>query len=672
MTRNIQKILIANRGEIACRIIRTAHKLGFFTVAIYSEADRNALHVQQADEAVFVGPADPTSSYLHSEKVINAAIQTQADAIHPGYGFLSENADFTRACEKAGLTFIGPNADAIALMGSKRLSKIAMLQANVPCIPGYEGSDQSDEALIENAQNIGFPLMVKASAGGGGKGMRLVHEASDLAAHISTARSEALNAFGNDELILERALISPRHIEIQIFADDCGNTLYLGERDCSIQRRHQKVIEEAPSPFVDEQLRKRMGEAAVAAAKACNYCGAGTVEFLVDSDKQFYFLEMNTRLQVEHPVTELVTGLDLVEWQLRVACEESLPFTQQDIQISGHAIEVRLYAEEPRQNFMPQTGKVKVWKPATNARTDHCVYQNMEVSSHYDPMLAKIIVKAESRESAVRKMARALRETQIIGINTNKHFLQNLVQSPAFLGSDVTTAFIEQHAQNDNMKGSLSPSFSLLAKAALLFALTQNKHASTLVYGNALNKLTPTWQHSMGFAYPIIITCNDVTASMTVTPFTNHYRICDTSTKTEVTLTLLDLTPQSLVVEADKLRSTVSYAGNGNTLFIDDGTGHFTFSCVTHSKVDSQKTQGTAQVNAVMDGVIVALLVKQGDTVNAGDTVAIMEAMKMEHPLKAGIKGTVHLSSITAGDQVKSKQTIATILQADEVIHEQK
>ncbi|CAI4155276.1 Biotin carboxylase / Biotin carboxyl carrier protein [Alteromonas macleodii] len=672
MTRNIQKILIANRGEIACRIIRTAHKLGFFTVAIYSEADRNALHVLQADEAVFVGPADPTSSYLHSEKVINAAIETQADAIHPGYGFLSENTDFARACEDAGLTFIGPNADAIALMGSKRLSKIAMLQANVPCIPGYEGGDQSEAALIENAKNIGFPLMVKASAGGGGKGMRLVHEASDLAAHISTARSEALNAFGNDELILERALIAPRHIEIQIFADGCGNTLYLGERDCSIQRRHQKVIEEAPSPFVDEQLRKRMGEAAVAAAKACNYCGAGTVEFLVDSDKQFYFLEMNTRLQVEHPVTELVTGLDLVEWQLRVACKESLPFTQEDIQISGHAIEVRLYAEEPRQNFMPQTGKVKVWKPATNARTDHGVYQNMEVSSHYDPMLAKIIVKAESRASAVRKMARALRETQIIGINTNKHFLQNLVQSSAFLGSDVTTAFIEQHAQHDDMKGSLSPSFSILAKAALLFALTQNKHASALVHDNALNKVTPTWQHTMGFAYPIIITCNDVTASMTVTPFTNHYRICDTGTKTEVTLTLLDLTPQSLVVEADKLRSTASYAANGNTLFIDDGTGHFMFSCVTHSKVDSQKTQSTAQVNAVMDGVIVALLVEQGGTVNAGDTVAIMEAMKMEHPLKAAIKGTVHLSPITAGDQVKSKQTIATILQADEVIHEQK
>ena len=269
-------------------------------------------------------------------------------------------------------------------------------------------------------------------------------------------------------------------------------------------------------------------------------------------------------------------------------------------------------------------------------------------------------------------MARALRETQIIGINTNKHFLQNLVQSPAFLESDVTTAFIEQHAQHDDMKGSLSPSFSILAKAALLFALTQNKHSSKLVHNNALNKLTPTWQDTMGFAYPIIITCNDVTASMTVTPFTNHYRICDTGTKTEVTLTILDFTPQSLVVEADKLRSTVSYAANGNTLFIDDGTGHFTFSCVTHSKVDSQKTQGTAQVNAVMDGVIVALLVEQGDTVNAGDTVAIMEAMKMEHPLKAAIKGTVHLSSIAAGDQVKSKQTIATILQADEVTHEQK
>ncbi|WP_334020863.1 acetyl/propionyl/methylcrotonyl-CoA carboxylase subunit alpha [Alteromonas sp. S015] len=666
MTQIIQKILVANRGEIACRIMKTAHKLGFFTVAVYSDADRNALHVQQADEAIYIGAADPTSSYLNSEKIINAALTTQADAIHPGYGFLSENADFADKCARAGLVFIGPSPDAIALMGSKRLSKIAMLNADVPCIPGYEGSDQTNATLIEQANIIGFPLMVKASAGGGGKGMRLVHKAEELVAQISTARSEALNAFGCDELILERALIAPRHIEIQIFADHHGNTVYLGERDCSVQRRHQKVIEEAPSPFVDVALRKRMGEAAVAAAKACQYCGAGTVEFLVDSDKQFYFLEMNTRLQVEHPVTELVTGLDLVEWQLRVACKEPLPLAQQDIHITGHAIEVRLYAEEPRQNFMPQTGKVKIWQPASNARTDHSVYTNMEVSSHYDPMLAKIIVNADNRNGAIRKMARALSETQILGINTNKHFLQNIVQSPAFSGSEVTTAFIEQHAQGEAMQGSLTPSFSLLAKAALLFTLarTSNKDEPS--------PFIPTWQHSMGIPYPVKLCCNDMTTPLTVTPEGERYRVRHSDTGEAITLTPLACSTTSLEVEVKQQRHRVRFSKPDNTLFIDDGTGHFVFTCVTHSKAVNQAKQGTAQVSAVMDGVIVALLVEQDSAVNAGDTVAIMEAMKMEHPLKATIDGVVQLNAIETGDQVKSKQVIATILQAEEVTHEQK
>ncbi|MDY6884277.1 MAG: acetyl-CoA carboxylase biotin carboxylase subunit [Pseudomonadota bacterium] len=666
MTQIIQKILIANRGEIACRIMKTAHNLGFFTVAVFSDADRDALHVQQADEAIYIGAADPASSYLDSERIIKAALLTKADAIHPGYGFLSENADFADKCVQAGLVFIGPSADAITLMGSKRLSKIAMLNANVPCIPGYEGSDQTDITLIEKAKTIGFPLMVKASAGGGGKGMRLVHEADELAAQISTARSEALNAFGSDELILERALIAPRHIEIQIFADHHGNTIYLGERDCSVQRRHQKVIEEAPSPFVTDALRKRMGEAAVAAAKACQYCGAGTVEFLVDGDRQFYFLEMNTRLQVEHPVTELVTGLDLVEWQLRVACKEPLPLTQQDVQISGHAIEVRIYAEEPRQRFMPQTGKIKVWQPASNSRTDHCLYKDMEVSSHYDPMLAKIIVHADERISAIRKIARALTETQIVGINTNKHFLQNIVQSVAFAGTDVTTAFIEQYAQDETVQGSLTPSLSLLAKAALLFTLSQSSNQDVLFTH------IPTWHRNTGVSYPIDLYYNDETTSLTVTAEGNYFRVCHTKTEAEVTLTPVSLSATSFEVEIDHQRSRVSFAKTDDILFIDDGLGHFAFTCVTHSKAVHQARQGKAQINAVMDGVIVALLVEQGDAVNAGDTVAIMEAMKMEHPLKATMDGIVQLNAVETGDQVKSKQVIATILQADEVTHEQK
>ena len=399
------KILIANRGEIAVRVMRTAKALGYQTVAVYSVADAQALHVQTADEAVCIGESKVSESYLNVAKILQAALLTGADAIHPGYGFLSENAEFARACQQAGITFIGPTPDAIELMGSKRLSKIAMLDAGVPCIPGYEGAEQSLEFLAQQGQVIGFPLMVKASAGGGGRGMRLVESAADLPAALATARSEAENAFGSGELILERAVIAPRHVEVQVFGDTHGNVVYLFERDCSIQRRHQKVVEEAPCPVMTEPLRQRMGEAAVAAAQSCQYVGAGTVEFLLDADHHFYFLEMNTRLQVEHPVTELITGLDLVEWQLRVANGEPLPLQQDQLKLKGHAVEVRLYAEDPSQQFLPQTGSVLLWQPAgaegsatkcsdshlPNVRIDHGMTTQGEVSPYYDPMIAKII-----------------------------------------------------------------------------------------------------------------------------------------------------------------------------------------------------------------------------------------------------------------------------------------
>ncbi|MGY0623470.1 MAG: acetyl-CoA carboxylase biotin carboxylase subunit, partial [Paraglaciecola chathamensis] len=435
------KILIANRGEIAVRVICTARKMGYRTVAVYSEADKNAAHVLAADQAVCVGPASVSESYLMIDNIIAAAHKTQADAIHPGYGFLSENPAFARACAAAGIQFIGPDASAIELMGSKRLSKVAMLDAGVPCIPGYQGAEQSDQVLIEKAADVGFPIMVKASAGGGGRGMRLVTEQGELAAQIKTARSEALSAFGSGELILERAVLAPRHIEIQIFADSQGNTVYLGERDCSIQRRHQKVVEEAPSPFVDEGLRERMGQAAVSAAKACGYRGAGTVEFLVDSDKNFYFLEMNTRLQVEHPVTELITGLDLVEWQLRVAAGEMLPLTQEDVSLNGHAIEVRLYAEDPRQNFMPQTGNILVWQypEREGIRVDHGIHCGDTVSAHYDPMLAKVIAFGPDRATAARRLASAIEDIQLVGVNTNRRFLLNVLRHPAFINAEATT-----------------------------------------------------------------------------------------------------------------------------------------------------------------------------------------------------------------------------------------
>ncbi|MFP6801287.1 MAG: biotin carboxylase N-terminal domain-containing protein, partial [Pseudomonas sp.] len=393
------KILIANRGEIACRVMRTAQDLGYRTVAVYSEADADARHVQQADEAVCIGPAQVNQSYLVIDNIIKAAQQTGADAIHPGYGFLSENADFARACEAAGIVFIGPTVEAIHLMGSKRLSKIAMLEAGVPCIPGYEGAAQDEETLIREAGRIGYPLMIKASAGGGGRGMRLVHQASELAEQIRTARSEAQNAFGSGELILERAVIQPRHVEIQVFGDSQGSIVYLGERDCSVQRRHQKVVEEAPCPVMTPELRQAMGEAAVKAAASVNYVGAGTVEFLLDQSGEFFFLEMNTRLQVEHPVTELITGQDLVAWQIRVAEGQPLPLQQDEIRLSGHAMEVRLYAEDATQNFLPQTGTALRWEPALRdgIRIDHGLLEGQTISPFYDPMLAKVIAYGATR-----------------------------------------------------------------------------------------------------------------------------------------------------------------------------------------------------------------------------------------------------------------------------------
>jgi len=399
---NINKVLVANRGEIAVRIIRTARAMGYRTVSVYSEADANAVHVDCADQAVCIGAAAADESYLAIDKLIRAAERSGADAVHPGYGFLAENADFALACQDAGLIFIG-----------------------VPCIPGYQGDVQSDSRLVSEAGKIGFPLMVKASAGGGGKGMRLVKSASELEAAIGLARSESQKAFGNGELILEKALIEPRHIEIQVFADTHGNVVHLGERDCSIQRRHQKVVEESPSPFVDEDLRERMGQAATDAARACNYRGAGTVEFLVDQDKNYFFLEMNTRLQVEHPVTELVTGQDLVAWQLLVASGERLPLLQDDIVLTGHAMEVRLYAEDPRKQFMPQTGTIFRWDTpeSDSVRIDHGIKVGQHVSPHYDPMLAKIIAFGDNRDEARRRLACAVEDTVLLGVNSNKRFL---------------------------------------------------------------------------------------------------------------------------------------------------------------------------------------------------------------------------------------------------------
>ncbi|MBT4211592.1 MAG: ATP-grasp domain-containing protein, partial [Porticoccaceae bacterium] len=443
---NFNSILIANRGEIACRVIRTAKKLGYRTVAVYSDADAGAPHVHLADDAVRIGPGPVGESYLVPELILQAAASSGAESIHPGYGFLSENAAFAEAVESAGLVFIGPTREAIDVMGNKAESKRRMIEAGVPCVPGYEGHDQSDDVLLAEGLKIDLPLMVKAAAGGGGRGMRLVHEQADLANAIKLARAEAEGAFGSGELILEKAIIKPRHVEIQVFADTMGNTVHLGERDCSVQRRHQKVVEEAPCPVMTPELREKMGQSAIDAAKSVNYRGAGTVEFLLDDSGFFYFLEMNTRLQVEHPVTELITGLDLVALQIKVAQGEPLGLSQDDINLEGHAIEVRLYTEDPSQDFLPASGPVDLWAPASGVgvRVDGGISTGQAISPFYDPMVAKVIGYGPTREAARLRLIGALKETVLFGTPNNKDFLIQCLEKQPFIDGAATTAFIAE------------------------------------------------------------------------------------------------------------------------------------------------------------------------------------------------------------------------------------
>ncbi|WP_288362255.1 acetyl-CoA carboxylase biotin carboxylase subunit [uncultured Spongiibacter sp.] len=652
----INKILVANRGEIAVRVMTTARQLGYRTVAVYSEADANALHVDVADQAVCIGPAAVGDSYLHIEKILNAARLTGADAIHPGYGFLSENAAFARACEAEGLTFIGPGAEAIELMGSKRLSKIAMLEAGVPCIPGYQGEDQSEEALTARAIEIGFPLMVKASAGGGGRGMRLVFGEAELSEKIRRARSESESAFGSGELILEKAVLEPRHIEIQVFADQYGNVVYLGERDCSVQRRHQKVVEEAPSPFVNEVLRQRMGEAAVNAARACNYYGAGTVEFLVDTEGNFYFIEMNTRLQVEHPVTELITGQDLVAWQLRVASGETLPLKQEEITLKGHAVEVRLYAEDPRNAFTPQTGEILLWEPPHRAglRIDHGVRCGQLVSSHYDPMIAKVIAYGDDRTDAIRRLGPGIQDLGLLGVNSNKHFLQNLLRHPVFAEGGATTAFIEQHFNQDPSLDDSGPGAGSLARAAVLFFSTDQASRGEQNQWPRPSRQSYVYSLSLGEEVHI------------VRLFRNGKSFKCSVGENSVELELLKFEENRCFFSENGVRESLRYTRRGETLALDDGNGHFLLRDVSHAPAAARGRRG-GDIKASMDGAIVAVLIAEGDLVESGQTLILLEAMKMEHTLKAGAAGRVAAVSCSVGQQVKTNQLLVSISEVEEV-----
>ena len=652
------KILIANRGEIACRVMRTAKELGYRTVAVYSVADAGARHVQVADEAVCIGPAQVNQSYLLIDAIIAAAKKTGADAIHPGYGFLSENADFARACEAAGIVFIGPTVEAIHLMGSKRLSKIAMLEAGVPCIPGYEGAAQDEDTLIREAGRIGYPLMIKASAGGGGRGMRLVHEASELAEQIRTARSEAQNAFGSGELILERAVIKPRHVEIQVFGDQLGNIVYLGERDCSVQRRHQKVVEEAPCPVMTPTLRQAMGEAAVKAAASVNYVGAGTVEFLLDQSGEFFFLEMNTRLQVEHPVTELITGQDLVAWQIRAAAGQPLPLKQDEIRLTGHAMEVRLYAEDAAHNFLPQTGQVLRWEPELldGVRIDHGLVEGQEISPFYDPMLAKIIAYGATRDDARRKLVRAVEECVLLGVNGNQRFLANLLANPEFASGNATTAFIAEHFNADPSLTAQAPAASELAiAAALLYQQSANARAHQRELAGWRSAGSAPWQFTLKHGE------QKHRVNLEVQVAGSQPSLLATVGDTQVSLTLLASDGRWLTLELDGIRRRIAYQQQGEQLWLYGHYGNLELLDVTHEPAGGQNAASSGAVKAPMDGAIVDVLVSEGERVSKGQLLVVLEAMKMEHPMKAGVDGTVRRIGISKGDQVKNRQLLVEI-----------
>jgi len=663
-----EKILIANRGEIAVRVIKTAKSLGYKTVAIYSDADKNAPHVSLADEAVLIGAGPVGESYLCPSKVIDAAKLTGAGAIHPGYGFLSENSGFANECEVEGIEFIGPPSAAIDLMGSKRLSKIAMIKAGVPCIPGYEGQEQAIEALVLEAKKIGFPIMVKASAGGGGRGMRLVHEESELEEQIKTARSEAENAFGNGELILEKAVIDARHIEIQVFADKHGNVVYLGERDCSIQRRHQKVVEEAPSPFVDKNLRQAMGLSAVQAAKSCNYVGAGTVEFLVDDQKNFYFLEMNTRLQVEHPVTELITGTDLVAWQLNVAAGQQLPLQQDEIKLNGHAMEVRLYAEDPANNFMPQTGSIHRWVPAENdgIRIDSGLSGTQDedgnnaqvVSPFYDPMLAKIIAFGTNREEARRRLIRAVEESTLFGVTVNNNFLCEVLRAPSFIEGEATTGFIGNEFSDNSSLSPKTPSNIACALSALVSYLKLgSKQVQDQEHVHALSG----WSNTGHSPWPYHLKSDEYTWKLSLEHKGDHYVISNDLTRDIIGIELISINADTLCYIYEGIRQSCIYQIADGKIFLRLGSEYFSFEDYTHSENMTEDKVGTGQITASMDGAIIDVLAVEGNLVEKGQTLVMLEAMKMEHPLKADVTGIVENVSISTGDQVKLRQLLVTI-----------
>lgn len=655
------KILIANRGEIACRVAATARRMGIKTVAVYSEADANAKHVAVCDEAVLIGPAPAKESYLCGDKIIAVALATGAQAIHPGYGFLSENADFADACAQAGLVFIGPPASAMRAMGSKSAAKSLMEKANVPLVPGYHGDEQDADFLQAQADTIGYPVLLKASAGGGGKGMRVIENPNDFKAALASCKREAISSFGDDKVLAEKYLSRPRHIEIQVFADTLGNCIYLFERDCSVQRRHQKVLEEAPAPGMPAERRAAMGEAAVAAAKAVGYVGAGTVEFIANQDGSFYFMEMNTRLQVEHPVTEMITGTDLVEWQLRIAFGEPLPKTQDQLVIHGHAIEARIYAENPEKGFLPSIGTLRhlqtpgavafelggsAGQPA-GVRIDSGVRQGDAISPFYDPMIAKLIVWGADRREALARMAAALSHYQVVGLATNIAFLKRLVEGTAFANADLDTGLIERNQASLFPAAQAAPA-SVLALAACALMTAEKALSET----HSRNNPADPWSNALGWRLNATLS-----RQLAFADEENRYTA------------QIDYRGAGWGFDGQAL-SVTSHAGHNWQIKLGDTAAHGTvlrdgevfhvFSGGSHHALrydDPMAHAGAAELDvgrltAPMPGKVVAVLVEAGQTVAKGEPLVIMEAMKMEHTISAPHDGLVEEILYAVGDQV--------------------
>jgi geranyl-CoA carboxylase alpha subunit len=634
----MRSLLIANRGEIARRIIRTAKRMGVRTVAVYSDADRDALHLRDADAALRIGAASPRESYLNSAAIIAAARQAGADTVHPGYGFLAENADFAQAVLDAGLTWIGPLPSVIRQMGDKAQAKRIARHAGLPTVPGYDETDQSDGAFANAANAIGYPVMIKAAAGGGGRGMRHVAAESELAAALKAARSEAEHAFGDGRLLLERALEGARHIEVQVFADAHGNVIHLGERDCSVQRRHQKLIEESPSPAVDAALRQKLGAAAIALAKAVSYVNAGTVEFLLDARGDFFFMEMNTRLQVEHPVTETITGFDLVEWQLRVARGERFSRAQSDIRFHGHAIEARLCAEDPAKNFLPQAGTMALWIPADGVRTDHALASGAEISPHYDSMIAKVIARGRTRDEARDRLACALDDTVALGVATNKAFLAAVLRDVDFARGPTTDILARRFPK----VSAISPDAETLAIAATLLAESAN-------FGE-----WNSWSNN--FARVMRARFGDTDVALSHVDDAYHAAVGDS----EIVLRVISITPPHARIMLNGVETAVTFA-IAEHIHLSLGGRSYSLTDTTHAPAQRASAASDGRLVAPMNGRVVAVHAKAGDTAEAGRALIVLEAMKMEHALSVPQAARIKAVHVTAGAQVAPGQLLAEL-----------